>query len=799
MMLRLCATVLLLGVLATLPAGEPGPARIDCYGDPLPEGAIARLGTARLRHNGAVCVVYSPDGKMLASGGSDGTLRLWDAATGKGSRRFAGHTGAITSVAFSSDGKRLTSGSRDGTVRVWNIAAGEEMRCVADDDVIVWCVAFSPDGTLLASADSHWQIIVRDAATGEEVQRFRDDAMEPHPVVFSPDGKSLFVIDGPAVAQWNIATGQQVRAFEGHKEGRVGALAISSDGKFLATGGLDNTVRVWDVRSGKELHKLEFSTPGTRAVSFAPDGTALAALGARGTACLWKLPSGVEVRRFPGCGREGHSLVFSPDRKVLACAGDFGVIQLRETATGEDVTPTRGHVGGICALAFAPDGKSVISAGWEGSARLWETRSGRETRRIGQASRGVEAAAFSLDGRFFAGAESGDIRVRDVATGKELHRLDRLSTDFLVFTADGKAVICGDTTCGALEVKRLDGGESTVLHPGPVFRSGFWPSRPGTLAVAPDGRQVVSPLASWDLATGSEQAWPIDFWEENTSFVFSPSSKILAGTRDHTVRLIELASRRTIGSIKGVGTFVVFSPDGRTLATPGPDCTVRLLDVATGQERRRLAGHQAPIQVASFSSDGNLLATGSADTTILIWDLSALRDRRPLRHSPATLRQFWSDLDDANPARAYRAVWSLADAPEQVPTFLRERLGELVVEPARLARLVTDLDADDFEVRDKARAELEHLGDLAEPALRRTLSGNPSAEVRRQVRELLQRLESTAGFDARRRLLRTVEALEMIGTAEARRTLEWVRTELPGTWLKQEATDAILRLTCRQP
>jgi hypothetical protein len=230
------------------------------------------------------------------------------------------------------------------------------------------------------------------------------------------------------------------------------------------------------------------------------------------------------------------------------------------------------------------------------------------------------------------------------------------------------------------------------------------------------------------------------------------------------------------------------------LATGGN--AVRLWEVVTGQLRATLAGHAGEVSALAFAPDGRVLASGSVDTTILTWGLTALA-ARPTHRELAAL---WADLA-GDAAQSYQAIRALAASPEQAVSFLRERLKPVrpltAADRKRIARWLADLDSDRFEVRQRAAAELEALGEPAAPALRKAL-GSPSPEVRRRAEALLAKVDGPSLTPERLRALRAVEALEHAGTPEARRLLEALSRGAAEAPLTREARLALERLA-RQP
>jgi WD40 repeat protein len=778
-------------------------ASTDRYGDLLPEGAIARLGTVRLRHGSDIwSIAFSPDGKILASGGGDNTIRFWSPATGKEIRRFRGHQDWVLCIAFSPDGKTLVSGSRDKTVRLWDRATGNELRRLTKHKSEVHLVIFAPDGKFLASADHRHDADranhtgtarIWDLETGKEVKSFHTEyGFES--LAFIQGNKLLASLEEFSIHVLELAQGKKVRKFQGHT-GIVCCLAVSPKGTLLASGSQDKTVRLWNLASGKEVRTLTRHRRTVRAVAFSPNGRTLVSQGDDGLIYFWNARTGklMRVIRGPGGGLQG--LAFSPNGKMLASA-DNG-IHLWHTNTGKEILPRDGHFGAVQSVAFSPDGKTLASAGWDRTVRLWDLNSSKEVRRFGNNNSRMRAVTFSKDGKSLAAGGEGGLRLWQITTGRQNRRYWGGSIDFLAFALGGKALVWGDIYQGITlqwlekekEYHQLSRGTGDFLT-GSI------------LTLSPDGKTVVSPLAFWDLTTGAKRKWPVPPKPRTGYLAYAPNGKLLASLDERGVmQLWEVSTGKLISERKGRWGLLVFSPDGKTLAMRGADFSISLVELATGKELCRFRGHAGSVTSASFSPDAKLLATSSEDTTILVWDVSGLRRERHLsRVRPASqkLDQWWKGLDSPNPAKAYAAIWQLVDAPDHAPSFL---LGQLSPsfrrDDEQIRQLIAKLDARRFATRRRASRDLKRLGDLAEPALHKALASQPSPEAGRRLRHLMKPLLKTRFTRQRRRALRVVEILEYIGTREARRALQTVRKEAPGTWVQQDAQEALDRLAKR--
>jgi WD40 repeat protein len=273
-------------------------------------------------------VAFSPDGKLLASGSDDYTIKLWDVATGQEVRTLKGHTYFVLSVAFSPDGRLLASGSGDRTIKLWDVASGSLVRTLTGHTNWVRSVAFSPDGKLLASGSDDNTIKLWEVATGRELRTLKGHSWGVKSVAFSPDGKLLASGSGDGTIKlWDVATGQEVRTLKGHT-GWVTSVAFSPDGKLLASGSGDHTIKLWEVATGREVRTLTGHTGDVTSVAFSPDGRLLASGSADETIKLWEVASGREVRTLTGHTHGVYSVAFSPDGRLLASGSRDATIKL---------------------------------------------------------------------------------------------------------------------------------------------------------------------------------------------------------------------------------------------------------------------------------------------------------------------------------------------------------------------------------------------------------------------------------------------------------------------------------------
>ncbi|MCF3574115.1 WD40 repeat domain-containing protein [Planktothrix agardhii 1812] len=290
-------------------------------------------------------VSFSPDGKTLASGSGDNTIKLWDVTTGKEIHTLQGHSSVVSSVSFSPDGKTLASGSDDNTIKLWDVTTGKEIRTLQGHSSSVWSVSFSPDGKTLASGSDDKTIKLWDIITGKEIHTLQghSSSVSVSSVSFSPDGKTLASGSwDKTIKLWDITTGKEIRTLQGHSS-VVSSVSFSPDGKTLASGSDDNTIKLWDVTTGKEIRTLQGHSSVVSSVSFSPDGKTLASGSEDNTIKLWDVTTGKAIHTLQGHSSSVNSVSFSPDGKTLASGSEDNTIKLWDITTGKEIRTLQGH------------------------------------------------------------------------------------------------------------------------------------------------------------------------------------------------------------------------------------------------------------------------------------------------------------------------------------------------------------------------------------------------------------------------------------------------------------------------
>jgi WD40 repeat protein len=586
---------------------------------------------------------FSPDGKKLAAGGEG--ITIWDLETGQPFQQLGAGL-PVKTVAFSPDGSTLVSVGEQ--ILLWDLAANRPARELMETAGTVLCVASSPDGKTLATGTSSG-IHLWDLSTGKQIQQL-GQGTAINSIRFRPDGKTL-ASAGDDLVLWDLEKGEPI--IESKSFDYVGSLSFSPDGQKLAAGGFHNTIQFWDVETGRQSGEpLSGPIPETvtetavKGITFSPDGRTLAAGYWDTSIILWDLGAENQIKRqlWEEIGDINVSL-FHPDGKTLITGGDMVVAW--DLAAGKGIPlPLEDMTGRINSMAISPDGKFLAidhcarqtssGACVQAEIHLWDMATHEYT---GPPFRGhkdyILHMAFSPDGKMLASNSiDGTVILWNVETRKPMETLEADGMNSLpgprqvIFSPDGKILAIGGHEITLWDVDNHRQIGQPLVDPSLSV---------GDFRFSPDGTM---------LAAVSGEGWDINLWNVKTG---QPVGQPL--TWD-------------IGLVAGIA----FRPDGKALVSSHTDGSIVLWDLRTGQQiGQPLGGQDSTRGVPLFSPDGNILALVQKTNSIILWDMDPASwiQKTCQRAGRNFGRNEWERFFQEEEIRATCPKWPLA--PEITP------------------------------------------------------------------------------------------------------------------------------------
>ncbi|MDZ8185312.1 MAG: CHAT domain-containing protein [Nostoc sp. ChiSLP02] len=584
-------------------------------------------------HTSAVTsVVFSPDGKTIATASNDTTIKLWDLKGKELTKSPLNHSAGVTSVVFSPDGKTLASVSEDKTVKVWDLNGNQLTKSPLKHDAAVTSAVFSSDGKTLASVSEDKTVKLWDL-NGKELKKFLlQHGAEVTSVVFSSDGKTIASgSQDKTVKLWDL-NGKLLHTFKHDAE--VTTVVFSPDGKTLASVSKDKTVKLWDLK-GKLLHTLKHGGEVTT-VAFSPDNKILASGSENKTVKLWDLKKGKELTKLPlKHDAEVTTVVFSPDSKTLASVTKDNAITIWNLQ-GDRLKSFIGHEADVTTVAFSPDGSTLASASKDNTVILWNLQ-GKLLQTFAGHEAGVTSVAFSPDGNTLA-STSKDKTVKLWSIDGKLQKTftqHNYTVTGVAFSPDGNTLASSseDSTirfwnlkANFLQTFRGHQADVLIAENKPVFTSVAFALPPQTCNLLVSGSKDKT-VKLWSIGNKLQKTFTGHKYAV-TSVALSPDCQTVAsGSVDNTVILWDLDGHplHTFREHKAVVTSVAFSPNGQTLASASEDKTVILWNLKDAYKPQILKGHEAGVTSVAFNPNGKTLASASQDNTVILWSFKGKR------------------------------------------------------------------------------------------------------------------------------------------------------------------------------
>lgn len=839
----IAALVVLLGQsLASAANTEPAPAQAAkplvattpdwkaVEDDPLPSGALLRIGSGRARHGIGTPIVASKDGRILYAGLIDRSVCIWEAESGKLLRNFKPVSHRIESIAVSPDGETIAAAS-NASIHLWAFDQRDDTpRTLQGHQNSIARIAFSNNGKWLISGSFDRTARLWDVAGGKMIRQVNADPDNAIcSVAFARDDATFFTCSyGGRLGQWKTENGERLREWKGLKE--IAQLFVLPDGKTLAAITWNNGAFFWDLqqRSDSDWHVKhlpahsgygEFTRDGKRfasaAICFPSDSPVK----------VYDRASAKDLFELPGHRGGTYYYVFSPDGKTLTTYGNDHTLRRWDLSTRKEIDISAGHQNRATGAVFTRDGKQVVSCSQDGTVRFWDVGTGKELYRLSVEDEHFDAIALSPDGKTLALAGSPvltrwrwelpadkrtfNLRIWNIADRKEENRwyVPGHSAYELHFLPDGRELM--SVGYGRVVFHEIATGKTR--QPIPDAQQNL-----RSASISPDGKIVaistdepalrqIAKVGYFDAATGKEVFSRILPFTGVNGLAFSPNGKHLAVTNGSGRDAADLAlwdpvtgnPQRHMVHPRFDFQFVAWSPDNRLLAAIHPD-GLYIYEVATGQKRLQLSGgHVEQIRTAAFSPDGSKLVTAGDDTLVIVWDIAGAAGAKVAALDQRDLDAAWAGLAELEGDVGGRNIARLAMRPAESVPYLRQRLALLTeADRKHIDELVGQLDSDQFRLRDKAAKELSTIGEPAIPALTWAVEKPKSEEMRIQAEKLLKRIgpgDDPATSAVARRLVRVVEVLERAATPDALKLLRDLATLSPSRLLHDEAAEAIQR------
>ncbi|MCI0379706.1 MAG: WD40 repeat domain-containing protein [Gemmataceae bacterium] len=790
----------------------------DRHGDPLPKDALLRLGTTRFRNLNPNYAQFLPDGKTILTAASTSArqeIHWLDATTGRPTQSWPLPKSHLVSVnGFSPDGRQVLvhhfgAMPSESRLRIVDLQTKEFSNLQTGHFGDAVRGRFSPDGKFLMvnfNIMGPGLLYVFDVSAAKKLWQVGDRSdlsLGCLDLGFMPDRKTLVILEPDnKVSLRDCLTGRELKSFATLPVGELRTPVLSPDGKTIFFGTPGKSVSVWDVASGRELPPLGEHIPPTEHIAVSQDSNTVVTAGER-YLLVWDWPSAkLRAKIDLGAGKKPRDLRISLDgTRAHIWLRDEYALRFFDLKTGKELPgPTEAHRSSIAGLAIAPDGK-VVTAAADDTIRVWDSKTGRQVDES-QAHFVLGAkVAFSADSRLLAAGHDrhGKVSIHERDSGKVLHTIDTGEQQILaVQFAPHKpllAISAATRRVNSLILWNLERGQE-------LRRLNLLAV---DLAFSPDGRFLAradtEQVRLLDAATGREIMVFPEKWVR--ALAFSSDSRTLAAVGSWRVSVWECSTGKSRwGTVPRAGfTYlaVCFHPHGRWLAAANQK-QVMLHDLFAPGAVETLAGHDEFVMHLAFAPDGSKLASGSNDTTVVLWDFAKVRARMEASRDVRTIVESdveaaWDRLADSDAASAYRGIVRLVEAKDHSLPFLRKQLQPIPAPDAKQVEgWLADLGSAQFAVREKAKQELELLADLAEPAIQRYLTKEQSLEARRRAEAVLAAVQGPVKDQERLRLLRAVEALEFIGTKEARQILEAIAKGADAARVTREARESLQRI-----
>ncbi len=747
-------------------------------------------------------VTVTADGKRVVYGDRQGKLKVRPLSKNGKEKGYGVNESYISRVEVSPDGNvAAVMGSK--RMQLWDLENNRQLHEFPRSQYM----QFTPDGNGLVLVAGGYarnkknrpQIALYSVKTGKKIREFSSGKERYTWAAVSGDGKYLAASTGyrrnkVQVRVWNLETGKELQGFKGHRY-MASQVAFTRSGHILASVGNYGELNIWDVAKGKKLHSLTPAGGRARftAVALSPDGKRVATGGYDQVIRLWNLETGKQI--LQGEGHQGAviSVALTMDGRSAITASQDSTVRMWDLPSGKSRGIVADTKNPVWSVAFTEDGRHFATGEQDGQVKLWDTETGRSTKDLDELKGVARSVGVSVvHGRVTAVSSSGQVRSWDLESGKTRNS-HQLATGYLYGSAVSPlATVVAGIQRGNVLFQDVRSGQKVKVSTslGRVYRSmcSFSPAgdlfgwsmggRVGVVEV--DSGKEVLRFASRGGGSSRSRAQRAYF---SGALAFSPCGRFLAhGIDNGRVELLDLRSGSRVAEIQGHAS--KNRPRGRARVYYGS----------------RVGGNT--VQDMAFTADSRYLVTVSGDSTGLVWDIDKIAPaEKKLRFDPNAIATVWDELATGNGAQAYAAYWKLKAAGDKSVDFLEDHLKPVSrPDQKNLQAHIESLDADEYDRRQSAQMELSELGPIIRSDLQKALKEHkaPSAEFRNRIERLLADMENpVVRSGGMLRGLRAIRVLERINTPEAWEIIETVAGGVKDSRLTRSAEAALARHRAR--
>ncbi|MBV6625919.1 MAG: hypothetical protein KI793_23805 [Rivularia sp. (in: Bacteria)] len=558
-------------------------------------------------------------GKTIVSASDNGIVKLWSASSGQLLKTLSINQSSINSLDLSNDGKKIVSADDTGIIKLWSASNGKLLKTLSGHKSSANSVKFSHDDKQIVSADDAGIIKLWSTSNGKLLKTLSGHKSSVNSIEFSNDGEKIVSADDAGIIKlWSASSGQLLYSLSGHRDS-VNRVDFSADGKIIASTSKDGTVKLWSASNGQLLYSLSGFN-----FAFSSDGNTIASVSKDNKIKLWSFENDELVQSLSGHQDSVVSAIFSPDGKIIASASNDKAIKIWSAHNGELLHTLSGHQDAVYSIRFTKDSKTIASASGDRKVKIWSANTGKLLHTLSDHKELVYSLDISHDGKTIASASRDKtVKLWSTNSGKLIHTLSGDKEEILdvKFSPDGEKIASasGDGT-----IKLWSVSSGTLINN--LSGHEFWVD---SIQFSPDGKIIASASADetvklWSVNSGKSLHTLSGHQDAVYNVQISPDGKIIASaSRDETVKLWSANSGKLLYNLPGHKSEVKsikFSPDGKTIVSTSADKTVKLWSTSSGQLLHTLSGHESDVNSAIFSADGKTIISASDDGTVKLWN-----------------------------------------------------------------------------------------------------------------------------------------------------------------------------------